>query len=930
MAFWAGAALALAGLVLAAPAVAAPGTPSASASAAATPPVPKVVRYGVLASFPPFQIWPKEGVPGGADLEIVGELARDAGLALLPVRYTDYRLLEADLAAGRLHLASSMARTAGREERLLFTPPYAQFQLALLTRAEQPSAALLPDLAGRSIAVVNGYASQAQADRLFPLASRVVVASPREGIEAVRTGRADTLLESLPVLVDIIEREQIRGLSVVRRIEAPSGRLHLAVPATQPGLAQRLSEAVRAYPPTRVDSLVEAWSVRAPDSRPQALQLSAEDSALLAAWPAPVVGLVGREPPFASFNSQGQPEGLSADMLRGVLQRLGKAPRAWVALSAEEVPAALAEGRVDVLVGADEGAERASLLRFVGPFIEYPTVLVGRPESGAFDLVQMYGRRLALPPGNAARPYVESRHPGVRIVDCPALEACLQAVRNDEADATMADVVGTMVAMARAPRADLQVIGAEPQLRRFHSLALAERHAAMVPLFKRALDVTIDQDMPQLKVRWFSRPVQADVQVALLRRYGPWAALALALLAALWWAHSRRLHAEVRRTQQAQQAAERVGAEKARLAAFLAHEVRNSLHSVIAGAELAREAPAVGHPPAGAAGAAPANAARLAEAARSTLRLLNNLIDRDRLDAGRLRLHTEPARLGPLLQAVLREMAPAAELAGLALQLQGPEADPRRQIDALRLQQVLRNVLSNAIKYGADGASAAAPGTVELAVLPADPLAPAAVTLEVRDRGRGVAEAEVPGLFEAYGAAHRDTASAGLGLPISRELARLMGGDLTLQARPGGGTVVRITLQAEPLPEAPAPAPVRALHVLVVEDAEVLALLLARAFEQRGHRVEVAATVAQARLRLAAGGIDLLLSDLHLPDGSGAELLAWAHAELPAPAPCLLAMTADRDTEAAALEGPLVRAVLQKTGDAAALAERALREVAAA
>ncbi|KPF47728.1 hypothetical protein IP87_06675 [beta proteobacterium AAP121] len=909
-------------LLLSATAVAA--LPAASAS---EQPVPQPVRYGVLASFPPFQIWPQDGVPGGADLEIVGEMARAAGLVLQPVRYTDYRQLEADLAAGRIQLASSMARSAERELQLRFTPPYAQFQLALLTRAEQPSGALLPDLAGRSIAVVNGYASQAQADRLFPLASRVVVGSPREGIEAVRTGRADTLLESLPVLVDIIEREQIRGLSVARRIDAPSGRLHLAVPATQPALAQRLAEAVRNYPPLRVDSLVEAWSVRAPDSRPQALQLSPEDTAQLAAWPAPVVGLVGRDAPFASLNAEGQPEGLSVDMLRGVLQRLGKAPRAWLALTPEQVPAALAAGRVDVLVGADEGAESASQLRFVGPFIEYPTVLIGRPESGAFDLVQMYGRRLALPPGSAARPYVESRYPGVRIVDCPALEACLAAVRQDEADATLADVVSTMVAMARQPRADLQVIGAEAQLRRFHSLALPERHAAMVPLFKRALDVAIDQDMPQLKNRWFSRSVQADVHKALLRRYGPWAAAVLALLGALWWLHSRRLWAEVRRTQAAQQAAERVGTEKARLAAFLAHEVRNSLHSVIAGAELAQETQ--GAAAANTASApAPSNAARLAEAARSTLRLLNNLIDRDRLDAGRLRLHTEPTRLMPLLQAVAREMAPAAELAGLQLRLQGPQPDPRRQVDALRLQQVLRNLLSNAVKYGA-ATPGTAPAEVELAVLPADPLAPGTVVMEVRDRGRGVAPADVPGLFEPYGAAHRDTASAGLGLPISRELMRLMGGELTLQARPGGGTVVRISLQAEPLPEAPAPAPVRALHVLVVEDAEVLALLLARAFEQRGHRVEVAATVAQARLRLAAGGIDLLLSDLHLPDGSGSELLAWARAELPAPAPWLLAMTADIDTEAAALEGALVRAVLQKTGDAAALAERALREVSA-
>jgi two-component system, NarL family, sensor histidine kinase EvgS len=886
---------------------------SSAAAAAAPRPAPRIVRYAVLAAFPPFQVWPEGGVPGGADLEIVGELARAAGIVLQPVRYTDLARLEADLEAGRVQLASAMARTREREDRLLYTPPYGQFQLALVTRAEQPSGALLPDLAGRSIAVVSGYASQLQADRLFPLASRVVVKTPREGLDAVSSGRADTLLESLPVLTDIIEREQLRGLAIARRIDAPSGRLHLALPLEETALAARLSSALQLYPAQRVESLVEAWTARAPPSRPAlqgGLNLSAEEAARLAAWPAPVIGVVGREPPFAQINEQGAAEGLSVDMLRSVLARLGVQPRAWVFLKDEEVNAALLEGRVDILIGADESAARAALLRFVGPFIEYPSVLIGRPEGGAFDLTQLYGRRLALPPASSARPFVESRHPGVQIVDCAAVEACLQAVRDGAADATLADVISAAVVMARRPRADLQIVGVEAQLRRFHSLALAEKHAAVVPLFKRTLDVAIEQEMPALKAHWFSRPLRAEVLRGAAWRYGPWAAGALLLLAALWWWHSRRLLAEVHRRLLAQQAAERVGVAKARFATFLAHEVRNSLHAVIAGSELARQPAAV--PDAGA-------TTRMAEAARSTLRLLNNLIDRDRLDAGRLRLHAEPARLGPLVQAVVDEMAPAAELAGLGLQVQLPGQDPLRQLDPLRLQQVLRNVLANALKYSRQG-------TVEVEVLET---AADDVVLEVRDRGRGVVADEVPGLFEPYAATHRNADSAGLGLPISRELARLMGGELMLAPREGGGAVARLTLRAEALPEPP-PAPAatagRRLSVLVVEDAEVFGLLVAHAFEQRGHAVQVVGTLALARQRLAEGGVDLLLSDLHLPDGSGAELLAWARRELAEPRPRLLAMTADRDTAAAALEGEVVLAVLEKTGDAAGLVDRALRE----
>ena len=472
---------------------------------------------------------------------------------------------------------------------------------------------------------------------------------------------------------------------------------------------------------------------------------------------------------------------------------------------------------------------------------------------------------LALPILSPARPFVESRYPGVKIVDCSAVETCIEAVRDDRADATLADVVSAAVALARQPRADVQIIGAEPQLRRFHSQVLAERHAAVVPLFKRALDVAIEQDMTTLKTRWLSRPLRAEVMNALARRYGPWVAGVLLLLGGLGWWHIRRLRAEVRRTQQARQMAEAVGAQKARFTTFLAHEVRNSLHAVIAGTELASEPGRGG----------PAMDLLVGESARSTLRRLNNLIDRDRLDAGRLQLHPEAARLAPLLHAVVQEMAPAAESAGLTLKVCGPDEDPPRRLDALRLQQVLRNLLANAIKYGAPGTPDAT-ATIEVEIRPAEAAQPGQVVIEVRDRGPGVAAADLPRLFEPYGAAHRLDSSAGLGLPISRELARLMVGDLQLLAREGGGTVARLQLlapQLELAEAAQATGPEQPLQVLVVEDAEVFAILLARAFEQRGHAVQVVGTLAAARQRLLAGGVQLLLCDLHLPDGRGAELL---------------------------------------------------------
>jgi signal transduction histidine kinase len=886
---------------------------------------PAVVRYGVLAGFAPFQVWPQGSRPGGADVEIVGELARDAGLVLLPVRYTRFEALEADLAAGRIQLASSMARTAARESRFAFTPPYTQVPLALVTRADQPSGALLPDLAGRSVAVVPAYASQEQADRLFPLASRVVVGSLREGLEAVRSGRADTFLESLPALADLIARERLDGLIVARRIDAPSGRLHLALPRGEQALAARLTQALARYPAGRIDSLVAAWSARVPEPRPDSLALEAAERAQLAAWAPLVIGVIGADPPFVfpdpARHGDEAPQGLAVDVLQAVLARLGLRVGGWRRLTPAEVPLALAEGRVDILLGADEAAERLPLLRFVGPFIEYPTVLIGRPEGGAFDLEQLQGRRLALAPNSPARPWVDSRHPGITVVDCAELEACIDAVVAGRAEATLADVVAAALALARVSRPEVQMIGSEPQLRRYHSLAIAERHVALVPLLKRALDEVVQADLPQFKRRWFSRPPQAEVLRDAAWRWLPWATAGLGLLALLWALHAQRLRAEVRRTRAAQQAAERASIANRRFTTFLAHEVRNSLHAVIAGTELAQDAVRGG----------PAMNARLAESARSTLRLLNNLIDRERLDAGRLVLHPEPARPGALVRELLHEMAPAAAVHGLALRGPGPGDDLVLLIDPLRLQQVLRNLLANAIKYGRPEVAGAEPAAIEVGLSQAPVAGDDAVrqvTLSVHDRGPGIEPSRLARLFEPFrGHDGGSEASTGLGLALSADLARLMDGELRLLPRAGGGTTACLRFVAR-VARPSDPVALRPLHVLVVEDAEVYGLLLARAFEQQGHPARVAASLAQAQADLRSGTCDLLLTDVHLPDGTARDLLRWMRDSLPAPLPLAVAMSADLESlppDEAGVHGALV--LLEKTGDVRLLVERVLREV---
>ncbi|AKJ31210.1 transporter substrate-binding domain-containing protein [Caldimonas brevitalea] len=912
------------------PALAQQASPPPSAPSAPGPDTPPgtVLRYGLLADFGPFQMWPSGGPPGGADLELLQRMAPKLDAVILPVRYESYPALEADLRQGKIDLASSVARTPERERGLAFSMGYAVINQALVTRAADTSAPTTPDLGGRRIAVVTGYVSAVRARELFPAATRVEVGSLEQGLRSVLEGRADMLLEAEPAIVALIERERLTGLRLARTLTLPSGELHFVVPSNRAALAQRISAALDTLGEARRLEIIQRWSPRpVAVKRSSQLVFTAHELHHLREMRPLVAGVVVHHPPFTFLDASGEPAGLSVDVLRVVLARLGLRVGRWRAAGAPEIAQAMANGEIDVGVGLIETGKLGSQLRFVGPFMEYPMVLIGRPGTTLWDLEQMNGRRLALPAQHFSRPLIDARYPGIKQVACDDVDRCLGRVRRGEADAALAGLLEVTTQWGERLYGDMQLTGAVGEVRHEHALAVARTDAALPPLLRRALDAVMQDELVELKRHWIAPPSpQRAVRVALLRTL-PWAVGLLLVLLGAWWWHIGRLRDEVRRTRLAQQEAERHSVAVERFVTFLAHEVRNSLHSVIAGTELLRSAQQ----------ATPNIIAPLAASARATLGLLNNLLDRDRLEEGRLKLSVESARLTPALSSVVEEMRPAAQAKGLSLRLVPAEHDPLLCIDAMRLQQIVRNLLSNAIKY-----SHAGEVCVRVRCEPVEGRQPAHDTVEiaVSDQGPGLTAQEQAQLFQRYfvgaqGRAASESAS-GLGLALCRDLAVLMHGQLTLHSQPGVGTTVVLSLQArrvdgEPLPADP-PARERARpRVLLVEDAEVYAMLLEQALEQQGFEVHTATTVAQAIEALQADGppIEAVLSDVNLPDGDVFPILDVLR-QRPGGMPGTVAvMSAERDEALVSrLQEAGVKISLQKAGDVRLLVGRLLQHAA--
>ena len=358
------------------------------------------------------------------------------------------------------------------------------------------------------------------------------------------------------------------------------------------------------------------------------------------------------------------------------------------------------------------------------------------------------------------------------------------------------------------------------------------------------------------------------------------------------------------RLREARHGAESASAAKSAFLANMSHEIRTPFQGLLGMLSLLRET-----------GLTPKQGDYLRTATESAdhlLVILNDILDMSQLESGRMTLVPAAVDLRALLRDVESLMRPQAAKKSLAMHIDaGPSVPERLLLDATRVKQVLFNLLSNAIKFSDHGA-------VVLDVRRHIGADGEELEFVVTDTGIGMDEATVARLFTRFSqgdnSRSRRYGGTGLGLEISRNLARLMGGDITVHSRPSLGSSFSFCMPlrqvhgkgevgGENLPASLRAAP--ALHVLVAEDHAVNRQYMAALLESQGHHAHFAADGDEAvravsSMSTGAGRrFDIVLMDLHMPllDGIGATRAIRA---LPNPAAATLpivALTADAFAE---------------------------------
>jgi len=376
-------------------------------------------------------------------------------------------------------------------------------------------------------------------------------------------------------------------------------------------------------------------------------------------------------------------------------------------------------------------------------------------------------------------------------------------------------------------------------------------------------------------------------EFALTRRGGRWDLLESSSLKAAKAELARaneqlelRVRERTAELQAATAAAEAANRAKDHFLAVLSHELRTPLTPVLA---------AVGHLERSGQ-VAPEGGDDLAVIRRNVeleARLIDDLLDLTRIDRGRLELRQEVVDLRQTVRDALSVCQAECDAKGLEVAVAMRAAKHEVWADPSRLQQVFWNLISNAAKF--------TPAGGRVAISSSD-AGDGRVLVRVDDSGSGIEASALGRIFNAFEqgeqSLRRRHGGLGLGLTVAKAVVELHGGTITAaSAGPGRGATFAVELPtlADPArgrrvaaPDAPADRaePARRRRILLVEDHADTARMLSRLLRSAGHEVRHAGTVSAALAAAKQGGLDLLISDIGLPDGTGIDLLKQLPAEL--------------------------------------------------
>ncbi|MGD9424146.1 ATP-binding protein [Pantoea sp. NSTU24] len=632
-----------------------------------------------------------------------------------------------------------------------------------------------------------------------------------------------------------------------------AGQLNLRAIARDPQLIGWINQSLRQLPAELMNTLQARWSSSLPRYQDtQTLMLSPTERAWIAAHPRITYTAEPDNYPWSYRDASGTARGYSVELLKAIAQSTG--------LQFE--PVWISNPRQASTLMAQQQAMLQLMQPLNGEAMQSTSLPVWRALWGIYSIRpdtpahwrDLRGRRIGVLQGDLAQRLLPADLLSRSFADRNSL---YDALAKGEIDALVDNVLSARWRIASRGDARIHLAFAASDIAWPVALGVAPDQPVLRTLLDRALQQIPTDTQSRMRDSWSTPPQPGSVMamrslpMMVLAVAGAAIVLLLLLLARRYW--------QQRRERQQREQAEHANAMKSQFLATVSHELRTPMQAILGLLELEKQQ------------RSSQNLTLLHSSAHALLTLLNDLQDHARIESNSFTLAPRPLALAQWLDRQQHFYHPLMRAEGPRLIVEALTPLPENvMIDADRLQQVVNNLVTNALKFTRHG-------TIRLTLAAEQQL-----ILQVSDSGSGIPPDEQRKLFDPWYQAPSGKAvsvqGSGLGLFICREMVLRMGGDIRLVSEPGQGTQVTVTLPLEPAispgPEDETTLPAfPELRVAIVDDHPANLLVM----QQQLTRFAIQADIfeeGRALLRAdAQRPYDLLFIDQMMPRPDGTLLL---------------------------------------------------------
>jgi len=480
-------------------------------------------------------------------------------------------------------------------------------------------------------------------------------------------------------------------------------------------------------------------------------------------------------PPFEWIDSDKQYQGIAADYMRLIEEKLGirfeiETDKPW-----SEVVTAVKEHKLDVFSCVAKNALRQQYVNFTRPYLSFPMVIITTNEVNYIDGIKdLKNLHVSVVKGYATHEYFKSNHPEIKLHIVKTSEEGLEAVSQGKVNAYVDNIATATTIIQTRGLTNLKISGEMP-IRYELSMAVRKDWPEFINILQRALDSITDEQRKIIHNKWIGIRYEHGFDYSLFWK----SFIPFILIVSFLYFYNRKLTQEINQRKLAEESANKANQAKSEFLSVMSHELRTPLTSIKG---------ALGLLTGGTISELPESALKMLKIAnensdRLTI-LINDILDIEKLLAGKMEFHKDKLKISDLITKASIANQGYADQYNVSFNIEINDcSDISITADENRLMQVLSNFLSNAVKYSPKG------GVVRISAQCKDHK----LRVSVIDHGKGVPIDFQNHIFTHFSQADssdtRDKGGTGLGLAISKEIIERQGGIIGFTSIPDQQTI---------------------------------------------------------------------------------------------------------------------------------------------